>query len=93
MRAVCGGGTHASVLGRWRTEREVSIGPRILPGKERFSRAAQHQARAWSSQGDSHTHDFLRSASGAEVVVSKLERLALKLTNRHLFVQVYSQAY
>ena len=48
-RAVCGGGHHASALGRWRTEPEVSNLPRILLGKKRFSRAAIREG----------THSFL----------------------------------
>ena len=89
-KAVCGGGAHASVLGQWRSEPEVSNRPRMLRGKERFSRAAQHQLERGAHRVIHTPHDFWRSASGAEMVVSKLDRLALKLTSRHLFVQVKS---
>ena len=53
------GGAHASVLGRWRTEPEDSIGPRILRGKERFSRG-RTQNFAWTEiHGfQSHTTRF-----------------------------------
>ena len=90
-RAGCGGDPHAYGVGRRRREPQVSNRPRMLRGKERFSRKVQESLLRLLSQLFHAGKLIFEDGSVAEFWGFKLERLALKAKSLRfviLFVQV-----